>query len=167
MLIRPLTADDDLLAVSRIYEESWKSAYRGIIPQAYLESISEGRWVNNLKSGGMNTLVMLDEGKYVGTSSFAKSRLNPNESIGEIISIYLLPEYIGKGFGRELFRAAVSALEGMGFRDIVLWVLEENARARAFYERNGFAETKFCQTISIGGKELTELLYRRAKADAI
>ena len=37
MEIRLLTAADDLYAVSRVYEESWRCAYRGLVPQDYLE----------------------------------------------------------------------------------------------------------------------------------
>ena len=44
MEIRPLRNTDDRFAVSRIYEESWKFAYKGMVPQAYLDSIPAGRW---------------------------------------------------------------------------------------------------------------------------
>ena len=53
MEIRLINKNDDKKAISRIYEESWKTAYNGIIPQDYLESIPEGRWVNNLEKTGM------------------------------------------------------------------------------------------------------------------
>lgn len=35
MEIRKLTVDDDIDAISRIYAVSWKSAYKGIVPQEY------------------------------------------------------------------------------------------------------------------------------------
>ena len=44
MEIRPVNAHDDPLAISDIYEQSWRYAYRGIVPQAYLDSIPHGRW---------------------------------------------------------------------------------------------------------------------------
>ena len=43
MEIRYITPTDDIMAISRIYEESWKYTYKGLIPQDYLESIPEGR----------------------------------------------------------------------------------------------------------------------------
>ena len=49
MEIREILPSDDRRELSRIYEESWKSAYRGIIPQAYLDSIPEGRWAGALE----------------------------------------------------------------------------------------------------------------------
>lgn len=43
MEIRPLRETDSRMEVSRIYEESWKFAYRGIVPQAYLDGIPAGQ----------------------------------------------------------------------------------------------------------------------------
>ena len=74
----------------------------------------------------------------VGTSSFCLSRFPQFEDCGEIISLYLLPEYMGKGYGKELLKTAISELSAQGFQEIFLWVLEENNRARHFYERCGF-----------------------------
>lgn len=97
MEIRYITPTDDIMAISRIYEESWKYTYKGLIPQDYLESIPEGRWVANLENPNWSTLVCVDNGRIVGTSSFCESRLNQFSGWGEIISIYLLPDYMGRG----------------------------------------------------------------------
>ena len=70
MEIRYIIPTDDRTAISRIYEESWKYTYKGIIPQDYLESIPEGRWVTNLENPNWSTLVCVDNGNIVGTSSF-------------------------------------------------------------------------------------------------
>ena len=74
--IRYITPADDKMTISRIYEESWKYAYKGIIPQDYLESLPEGRWVANLENSNGGTLVCVDNGRIVGTSSFCESRFN-------------------------------------------------------------------------------------------
>lgn len=92
MEIRYITPADDKMTISRIYEESWKYAYKGIIPQDYLESLPEGRWVANLENSNGGTLVCVDNGRIVGTSSFCESRFNQFKGWGEIISIYLLPD---------------------------------------------------------------------------
>ena len=92
--IRYITESDDRKAISRIYEASWKYAYSGIVPQEYLESIPEGRWADRLDTPGWNTMVYIDDGKYIGTSSFCKSRFDSYPDSGEIISIYFLPEYM-------------------------------------------------------------------------
>lgn len=159
MEIRLLLPEDDRLAVSRIYEESWKYAYKGIIPQSFLDGISEGNRIENLDREGVCHLVAVVDGKLVGTSSYCKSRFSKYADYGEIISIYFLPEYMGMGYGKTLLSAAVEKLSEMGFRDVFLWVLEENHSARAFYERCGFSASGERMTSEIGGKTLAELQY--------
>ncbi len=161
MEIRLLAPDDDQSAVSRIYEESWKFAYRGIIPQDYLDAIQPGRWSLAAEKPGMRSLVVLENGVMAGTSSVCASRFPEREGWGEIVSIYLLPEYLGLGLGKALLNAAVGELRGMGFSDIFLWVLEENLRARRFYEKNGFELSERTMESEIGGKKLREVQYIR------
>lgn len=110
MEIRHLSPADDRLAISRIYEESWKYAYKGIVPQDFLDSIPEGRWVPNLDNPDWHTLVCIEDGRLIGTSSFCKSRFSQFPNWGEIISIYLLPDFIGKGYGKPLLMSAVKEL---------------------------------------------------------
>ena len=66
MEIRHLNSNDDLSKISHIYEESWKYAYKNIIPQTFLDSIPCGNWIPHLKDPEMNILVMLDNGKFIG-----------------------------------------------------------------------------------------------------
>ena len=82
---------------------------------------------------------------------------------GEIASIYFLPEYWGQGWGKFLFSAAVEQLEAMGYRNLFLWVLEGNQRARAFYERMGFRPGGTCRDDEIGGRVVREIQYRRER----
>ena len=57
---------------------------------------------------------------------------------GEIASFYVLPSDWRRGTGRRLGETAVADARGRGFVEIMLWVLETNARARGFYESLGF-----------------------------
>ena len=157
--IRYITPADDKMTISRIYEESWKYAYKGIIPQDYLESLPEGRWVANLENSNWGTLVCVDSGRIVGTSSFCESRFNQFKGWGEIISIYLLPDYMGRGFGKALFHSVIEELKKMGYRNIFLWVLEKNLRARKFYEKEGFSMSDDYLDDNIGGKDVREIRY--------
>lgn len=152
---------DDRLAVSGIYEASWKYAYRDILPGEYLESIPAGRWVSGLDFSDRIHLVMLDGGRYIGAACCCASRFPEFDGWGEVVSCYLLPEYIGRGLGRPLLEAAASSLAARGYRDAFLWVLEENRRARAFYERMGFRPSGACRTDVIGGRAVRELVYCR------
>lgn len=159
MTIRPLSEYDDPLALSLVYEESWKHAYKGIIPQDYLDGIPRGRWAGSLTEAGRHTLVVTEGERIVGTSCCCRSRLPEMNDWGEIISIYLLPEYMGKGYGRALMTAAINMLIEMGFENIFLWVLEENHNARGFYEKMGFKPSGRYLDDNIGGKALREMQY--------
>ena len=159
MEIRFLNETDDPITVSNIYEQSWKYAYKGIIPQDFLDSIPPGRWIRHLGKEDMRHLVMCEDGRMIGTASYCRSRWERYSDYGEIVSIYFLPDYIGKGYGRKLFRRCVDELQNLGYRQILLWVLEENARARAFYEKNGFHCANEYLEDTIGGKQVREVLY--------
>ena len=80
---------------------------------------------------------------------------------GEIISIYLLPEYFGKGYAKPLFDCSINTLIGAGFNSIYLWVRHENSRAKRFYEKQGFRHNGDTAVITIGGKELIEARYTK------
>lgn len=159
MEIRYVAPADDRKAISRVYEESWKYAYKGIIPQDYLDAIPEGRWATNVDRPGFRTLVCMDGGRIVGTSSFGRSRFERFAGWGEIISLYLLPAYMGRGYGKLLMESALLELKALGYQNIFLWVLEENSGARHFYEKFGFVPTGDILTDQIGGKELREIRY--------
>jgi len=159
MEIRYINDKDDRIAISDIYEESWKHTYKGIIPQEYLENIPKGRWSNKIDTPGWNTMVLIEDGKYVGTSSFCKSRFDEYADEGEIISIYFLPEYTKRGFGKALINAVVAELKALGYREIFLWVLEENDNARKFYEHIGFEPTDEYLSDEISGKAVREIRY--------
>lgn len=159
MVIRYLTDDDDMMQVSSVYEQSWKHAYKGIIPQSYLDGIPEGRWVKSINKPGMNSLVLIDNGIIVGTTAFCTSRWEKFAGYGEIVSVYLLPEYTGNGYGRKLVEKAVFELKKLGYKKIILWVLEENMKARQFYEHLGFVNSGEVLDDNIGGKDVREIAY--------
>ena len=161
MEIRPVRPEDDRYAISRVYEESWRQAYRGIVPQAYLDSIPPGRWAPFIDTPGMDSLVAVEGGEIVGTACCCPARLARMSGWGEIVSLYLLPPFQGRGYGRALLLAAVDALESMGSRDVFLWVLEQNLRARRFYEQMGFCPSGEYLDDVIGGAALREVQYRR------
>lgn len=159
MEIRKMKQSDDKFAISRIYEEGWRFAYKDIIPQDYLASIPSGHWVPYLDKEGVHTLVFIENGIFVGTSSYCESRFSAFKGMGEIISIYFLPEHIGKGYGKKLLNTVIHELAKLGYRDIFLWALEENHRARKFYERAGFILSGNYLDENIGGKKLREIQY--------
>lgn len=159
MKIRFINQGDSLLEISNIYESSWKYAYKNIIPQDYLDSIPNGRWASSITRKGMHSFVLLENGQIIGTASICKSRWKQYNGYGEIVSIYFLPEFIGKGFGSHLLKKCIEELNKHGFNKILLWVLEDNIRARQFYEKSGFVCSDEYMNDIIGGKEIKEVMY--------
>ena len=80
----------------------------------------------------MNSLVLIENNQFIGTSSYWKSRSKEFNDFGEIVSIYLLPEHMGKGYGKLLFEVTLNELVKTGYQNVFLWVLEENMRADVF-----------------------------------
>lgn len=74
MEIRYAASMDDSSKISKVYEESWKYAYKGLIPQDYFDMIPAGRWTSGIGEPNRKTLVCVEEGRIVGTSSFCGSR---------------------------------------------------------------------------------------------
>lgn len=159
MEIRPMKRGE-AEAVGRIYAASWKYAYRGIVPQAYLDTLTGHRWAALLPDSPHHSYVLLDGGGLVGTSSLTPARDESMAGRGEIISLYLLPEQFGRGYGKALMDFDVRTLGEAGFGEIYLWALEGNERARAFYERYGFRRDGGTKVCEIGGAPLTEVRYR-------
>lgn len=159
MKIRYINKNDNPLEISNIYESSWKYTYKGIIPQEYLDCIPTGRWADSINKVGMKNLILIENEMIVGTASFCKSRWERYDDYGEIVSIYFLPDYVGKGYGRQLLNKCIDELKQCGFSKVLLWVLEDNHRARRFYEKNGFICSEIFMNDNIGGKDVREVMY--------
>lgn len=158
MKIRPIKPEE-AEAVSRIYALSWKTAYRGIVPQSCLDTLPLDRWVPALRGDSFQSLVLEEGGALIGTSGFSKARDEQYPGWGEIISLYLLPEHVGKRYGRALMEQVKDRLAGEGYNRISLWVLEDNHRARRFYQKHGFVDSGERMEYEIEGESLKELRY--------
>lgn len=92
-----------------------------------------------------STLVVADSSGTRGFVTYGPYRVDGgsaerlDHSVGEVLAIYIDPPHHGRGAGRALLDAAVAALRDTGVGEVRLWILEENAPARRFYERYGFA----------------------------
>ncbi len=144
---------------SNIYAKSWKAAYRGIVPKAYLDKLTSESWTMAMKNSPFRNYILRDEGVLVAASAIYKARDSKYEGYGEIVSIYVLPEYLGKGYGTALFRFMTEKLRALGYDKQYLWVLKENFRARRFYEKMGFNFNGDEKSTEICGEKLVEVCY--------
>lgn len=147
---------EQFAALSRIHALAWHSAYRGVLPQSYLErEITQERWIpffqQGFQAGTHQGLLLLRDGEPVCSGSCGLARLDAGQDgslcafdntvyqgWGEVISLYTLPGETGKGYGSLLLEEMVGRLSRAGYPGCLLYVLRENAGARRFYERHGF-----------------------------
>lgn len=137
----------DAPAVAAIHVRSWQAAYRGILPDELLDSLSvaerEESWRSLLNEGGERRLTLVAEGAGGLVGFCSATTPSGDEDVGErtaeIGALYVDPDRWREGAGGALLSAALAELAGRGWRDVVLWVLPENRGALAFYERFGFA----------------------------
>jgi len=157
----------DARAIATIHVEAWRAAYRGIVPDEYLDSLSidrrESAWRQNLLAAETSTWVAQEADGIVGWISAGPSRdLDAGTSAGEIWAVYVAPECWGKGVGRSLCVQAEQHLRAQDFIAVTLWVLKDNERAVRFYQSNGFVlDPGAAKEIERGGKTLSEVRFRK------
>ncbi|MGB9308789.1 MAG: N-acetyltransferase family protein [Mycobacterium sp.] len=162
--VRPAFAED-ALGVAHVHVRSWQSAYRGLIDQDYLDSLEPEVWARRYTFGrrGLqpSTLVAVDGATICGlvTTGLCREQYLPN--FGELLAIYVDPEHLGTGVGRLLIAAARERLRRVGVTSAALWVLDGNARARRFYERDGWRCDGARRTETFGSAPVKEVRYRR------
>lgn len=164
--VRP-AVPEDAPAIAAVHVRSWQVAYRGLIPDVVLNSLSVERrmafWADTITDLEPPTGVWVAErdGAVAGFVHVRRSKDQGAEpSVGEVGAIYLMPEAWSRGLGRALLDAAVVELGRNGFEAATLWVFRDNARARRFYERAGWAPDGEAKSIEIGGVSLAEVRYR-------
>lgn len=157
----------DARSIASVHVHTWQAAYRGIVPDPYLESLSvenrETAWREMVTRGASEIWVAEAEGSVAGFVSFGPSR-GPGAlpSTGELEAIYVLPASWGTGVGAALWRVAQRRLTERHFTSVTLWVLKDNLRAIRFYSAAGFlAQPSTEKEFSRGGKALREIRYVR------
>ena len=159
---------NDAPGIAVVHVTSWQRAYRGLLPQEFLDSLSvEARtrtWTQNLEQPllpGAATFVAEHDGRVIGFASVGPSRDEDAEpGAGELWGLYLHPDHWGAGHGHALHAHAMDALTATGVTGATLWVLTTNKRARRFYELHGWVDDEQDKTAWVGDVRLEETRYR-------
>ncbi|MFL5738289.1 MAG: GNAT family N-acetyltransferase [Actinomycetota bacterium] len=161
----------DARQIAEVHVRGWRWGYRDILPPEVLDSLSVERreqgWNEILGSlpPGAAVLVAEVRGRIVGFAGTGPSRdEDAHAGSAELSSLYVEEEVAGTGVGRALMTAAIEFARSTGFRELTLWVLERNARARRFYEAagllpDGSAKQEMHPTVPV---VLEEIRYRRS-----
>ncbi|GGS95864.1 GNAT family N-acetyltransferase [Streptomyces cinerochromogenes] len=158
-------ADCDRVSAIRI--RGWQHAYRGLMPQAYLDGLSvaadaERRRARFGQGGGsVVNLVAEQGGEVVGWAACGPYRDGGGSPTGdaELYAVYVDPDHLGGGIGRALLAAAVERCRA--YPRMLLWVLKGNTPARRFYERAGFRSDGAEEPFEVDGVPVPEVRYVR------
>lgn len=157
----------DAHAIAEVHVASWRSTYRGLVPQAHLDGLSverrETMWTSVLGDARTQTLVFVataDDGRIVGFAAGGPPQV-PDSTYpaytGELYAIYLLADHQGRGTGRQLVASLAHALATRGMTSLLVWVLEGNPACHFYAALGGVRAGE--KPIDIGGATLTELAY--------
>ena len=135
VIIKSMETPEEIEGKSLVHWKAWREAYDDLLSAEFQETMTLERCRFFSQKFPENTLIAMDGLKVVGFISYGNFR---DETIqaGEIIALYVLKDYYGKGIAQKLMKAALIALDH--FSEIFLWVLKDNKRAIAFYQKMGF-----------------------------
>jgi RimJ/RimL family protein N-acetyltransferase len=155
---------EDTDSLAKVYSNSFKKAFEGVIPNSILEekfsfeSIQKSMH-KELEEGLPKNIIMFKDEKPIGLLTFAKSKYEQlDDSCTEIWRIYLDPNYWDKNIGSELMNWGLKEIKENGYEKVILWVIEDNLRARKFYEKMGFKYDGTNRIINVG-REIKDLRY--------
>lgn len=153
IIIKTMETPEEIEGKSLVHWQTWREAYDDLLPADFQETMTLEKCRFFSQKYPENTLIAMDGKKVVGFISYGNFR---DETIqaGEIIALYVLKDYYGKGVSKQLMHAAFVALDQ--FSEIYLWVLKENKRAIAFYQKMGFTFDGQEQILKLG-KPVKEL----------
>jgi ribosomal protein S18 acetylase RimI-like enzyme len=130
----------DAEAIAEVHHAAWMGAYAGIIPYKALMKMVNRRgrdwWANAIRRAATVIVVEIG-GEVAGYTTIGRNRARELPQQGEIYELYLKPEYQGVGLGSRLFSVARKKLADHGLKGLVVWALEENQNAVAFYQGAG------------------------------
>lgn len=187
VLIRPAAAAD-AAHVAAVQREGWLAAYQGIIPAGIIDRVTAPDagarirrtfrvrpWQQMLVAvapdqddrdpapGGIAGYACFGPETDVLTTPWPHplTAAGRDGRVAELYALYVRPAWWSTGTGRALMDQVLTGSAEAGFVAIRLWVLQDNARARRFYERAGFAADGTAHVLRhLGG--VTEVRYRRA-----
>lgn len=152
----------DAKGIAKVHVDSWKTTYKNIIPNDFLQKLSyeqrTNSWIKNISEENNYVFVAEnDQKEIVGFADCGKRESNHIEHSGDLTSIYILKEYQGQGIGKQLMHQLFIQFEKLGYNRVFVEVLEDN-NTRYFYEYYGAKYLK-SEKIKIAGANLNLLIY--------
>lgn len=157
---KAIPGDEQVLAY--IQTESWKAAFAGILSPEELERCTnlekaEQMYHSVLRREGCTMAIEFVDDHPHCIAAWGANRCDLDDTVGELICIHSLQNNWAKGYGSEMMEYVLAQLQQANYESVILWVFEDNKRARKFYEKHGFELTG--RTKAYNG--ITEVMYRK------
>ena len=156
-------AIEDAHAIARVYVDTWRTAYRGLVPEPYLLSLDydkEARGCLDFLTGDEYPR-MLDlaevKGVVAGYVVAGPNNEQPEVYEAEIYEIFVRQEFSGQGIGTRLMQRAIDWLIGMDYASVVIWCWKSNPFARFYWSLGG--EVVHTCTQNVAGNEMDVLVF--------
>jgi len=129
------SADSDLIA--KLHAQSWRSAYRSVLSDEYLDNDLEGErtayWRKKMPSLMDKEFVLVAVRRAEMIGFIAVMDLPENGYSALVDNLHVRPDLKGLGIGVSLMKAAATRLIDTGRNSFYLWVLKGNVPAEKFY----------------------------------
>lgn len=160
-IIRSVMPGDEKV-LAHIQTESWKAAFKDILPDEELKRCTNVERATQMYAGLLeakkgNGYILEIDGKGHCIAWWDASREENMPGFAELICIHSLQDNWGKGYGSKMMDKILADVSEAGYTKVMLWVFEENKRARMFYEAKGFVKREKSKTI----KGVTEVMYEK------
>jgi ribosomal protein S18 acetylase RimI-like enzyme len=174
VLIIRAAQPDEAPGMARVHVETWRTAYAGILPAAFLADLSVQTAAENwrkafaeLKTPDEAVFVAESEaGEIVGIAMCGPLRDQDSFYQAEIYTLYVLPAYQNQGVGRRLFAVCIQHLvQQLCAETLLVWVMAENPY-RKFYESLGGKPARQ-KIVEVGGKTITDVGYGWEEIDRL
>ncbi len=149
--IRKATIEDAFI-LADILSSSWSAAYKDIIPSHAIKARNERRFdmfKKTLMEEHSNYLAF-DHEIAVGLFRISECLDKDIKGAGEVVAIYVHPNYFRRGYGTKIMNYACQLLKDLSYSKVILWALEDNYNAKKFYEKQGFIMDGAKKEMNIG-----------------
>ena len=165
LLRRAVPGDED--AVARVHVRSWQVAYRGLLPDEYLDRLEPAdraaRYTFAEDGPGFpHTTVAVGDDGICGFTTTGPCRDPDKKGVGELYAIYVQPDWWDRGIGRTLIADVRRRFAEQRFSEAVLWVLRGNQRAERFYRIDGWEPDGHRRLQDLHGITIDEVRYTRS-----
>ena len=153
---------EDAVGIATAEVAAQQIAYRHFLPASHLDNMSvDDRtqvWYDFIQSDDPTHVIVAASDEYV--IGWIRIGKYSDPALGYIFDLFVMPDYWGKGIGEGLMNEAKKVFSDNAQKTALLYVFEENARARRFYERLGWSPDGRVYDKEICGKAVRFLCYK-------